>query len=120
MRDLKINSIADKGFYEKFVMSPELHVHSYYEILLSLEGGFFLNLSDSANKEIQRGNFFLIPPEMHHGTLASEEKSRKLALRFRYAKDTEKRQGESLYELFHRTMITCQDVVLSFILESFF
>ena len=98
--DLKINSIADRGFCEAFVMSPELHSHSYYEVLLALDGDFFLNLADGKRMKIRRGNFCLISPGLYHGTCALEEDSRKLALRFRYAKDAEKRVEESLIVLY--------------------
>ncbi len=112
MGDLKINSVADKGFYENFNMSPELHAHSYYEILFSVEGGFLLSLADGTCVEIQKENFCLIPPGVYHGTRGAQEDARKLALRFRYAKDSERRREESLFDLFHGTMEACGEVIL--------
>ncbi|MBR2353495.1 MAG: helix-turn-helix domain-containing protein [Clostridia bacterium] len=112
--DLRISSIADQGFYKHYAMSPELHTHSYYEILFSLEGGFFLNLSDGMGREIPVGSFCLIPPGMYHGTRAGGTASQKLALRFRYTKDTEGREGESLYERFHRVLKEERQTVLFF------
>ena len=114
MGDLRINSVADRGFYEEFNMSPELHVHSYYEILFSLCGSFLLNFSDGNKRELRGGDLCLIPPGVYHGTSACEDGSRKLALRFRYERATEEKSGESLYGLFHRTLSATEEVVCFF------
>ena len=112
MGDLKISSVADQGFYDNFTMAPELHTHSYYEILFSLEGGFFLDLADGACKEVRMGDVCLIPPGVYHGTRSCGDTSKKLALRFRYVREAGQTQSGSLYEIFHRAMTACEDVIL--------
>jgi AraC-like DNA-binding protein len=95
-------------------MSPELHTHSYYELLISLEGSFFLDLSDGDCKELRSGDFCLIPPGVYHGSRPAGENSKKLALRFRYVRESKQEQRGSLYEMFHRAMKACEDVILFF------
>ena len=109
MGDLKISSVADLGFFKAFQMSPELHAHSYYEILLALEGGLYLALSDGEGRTLGIGDLCLIPPGVYHGTCPLEESSKKLALRFRY--ERESGNDEALYRRFCGTLSACKDVI---------
>ncbi len=110
--DLHLCSVPDRGFYQSFGMSPELHAHSYYEILFSTQGGFFVDLSDGTVIDVSMGDLCLIPPGQYHGTRAVSEDTKKLALRFHYVKGTDSRGKESVWELFHRAMSACDRAIL--------
>lgn len=110
--DLHLCSVPDRGFYQSFGMSPKLHAHSYYEILFSTQGEFFVDTSDGTVMEVGVGDLCLIPPGHYHGTRAGSENSQKLALRFHYSKRTDSRGKESVYVPFHRAMSACYSAIL--------
>jgi AraC-like DNA-binding protein len=104
--DLCIHTVPDKGFYQRFDMSPQLHSHIYYELFFSVKDGFFLDFSEPEDRmEIGEGELCLLQPGVYHGTRPCTEHSKKLALRFRYFRLEENvGKGESLYEIFHKAM----------------
>ncbi len=105
--DLKISTVLDQGFFQMFGMSPELHSHSYYELLFPLDDGLGVELAQGEIKRVETGTFCLIPPGIYHGTRSIEEGSRKLAIRFRYARHTEGDKEASVYEQFHKALSAC-------------
>lgn len=107
--DLCIHTVPDKGFYRQYDMSPQLHAHSYYELLFSIEDGFLLDFSEMGEgMTLCVGELCLVPPGIYHGTRPRTEHSKKLALRFRYFRLEEERgrTRESLYEIFHQAMLS--------------
>lgn len=110
--DLKINSVFDRGFLNVFGMFPELHTHSYYELLFAVDDGFFVELEKSDSLYVESGGFCLIPPEFFHGTRPASEKSRKLAIRFRFTKDFDASSDISVYQSFYNAMKNCKSAVV--------
>ena len=105
--DLSVKTVFDSGFYDDFDMAPDLHAHGYYELLFSLEEGFLLELADGETVNIPTGASCLIPPGTYHGTRQLGERSKKLALRFRYVEEPEE-CGESLYFQFDKAFSKCK------------
>lgn len=110
--DLKISSILDQGFFQMFGMSPELHSHSYYELLFPADGGFGIELTQREQKRVDKGFFCLIPPGIYHGTYPTSEHSKKLAIRFRYDRIAETEGKVSVYERFHQALSSCREISL--------
>lgn len=110
--DLKINSVFDRGFLNVFGMFPELHTHSYYELLFAVDDGFFVELEKSDSVYVKSGEFCLIPPEFFHGTRPVSEKSKKLAIRFRFTKDFDISHEPSAYHSFYKSMKNCNSAIV--------
>lgn len=92
LEDLRIRSVLDTGFFSEFQTTPEIHAHSYFELMISLEGKLPLKLSDSTLLCAEEGELCLIPPMVYHSTCSDDVK--KLALRF-YCEQIPEVQGDS-------------------------
>lgn len=92
LEDLRIRSVLDAGFFAEFQTTPEIHAHSYFELMIVLEGKLTLKLSDGTLLCAEEGELCLIPPMVYHSTCSDHVK--KLALRF-YCEQLPNFQGES-------------------------
>lgn len=98
IEDMKISSVLDKGFFGGFETSPEMHSHSFFELLFALEGDLRIQLLNGRLLSIPPKSFCLILPTVYHSTHISENHEKKLALGFQIEKsDTSSRH--SFYEL---------------------
>lgn len=112
LEDLQIRSILDTGFFHEFEMSPDIHSHAYYELLIGLDEGFQLELSDRNAVKVEAGSCFLIPPGVYHATGQTGSNSRKLAIRFEYMCSEEGKTKDSLYEFWDKAMKRQESVIL--------
>lgn len=80
--DIRIRTVLDTGFVNLFQMSADTHAHAYYELLVSTETEFYVDLSDGRELLVTPGSVCLLPPGTYHRTRKAGEDSRMLALRF--------------------------------------
>ena len=90
-------------------MSIEPHSHGYFEILYTIEDGFFLDLSHGITKEMTTLDVCLLPPATYHCTRQRSIQSKKLALRFHYSKAGKTDNSSSLYQIFDTVISSCKE-----------
>ena len=84
--DLELYTAPDMAFERAFTVSPKIHSHPYYEVLISIEGRLTVKLLDNRAIELEQGSLCIIPPNCYHCTCADKEMPKKLGVRFSYAK----------------------------------
>ena len=84
--DLELHTVMDEAFYGSFTLSPQMHSHPYFEIIMSVAGCFSIDLLDGTSIVMQEGDLCVIPPESIHGTCPIDSSPEKLAVRFSYRK----------------------------------
>ena len=102
---MKISSVLDKGFFGGFEFSPEMHSHTFFELLFALEGDLRIRLLNGRLLSIPEKSFCLIRPTIYHSTHKSENHEKKLALGFQIEK-TEASTKHSFYELCTKSLQT--------------
>lgn len=95
--DCSIQSVLDTGFLAQFQTSPEIHFHTYYEFLISLDGELEILLNNRERIALSENTICLIPPQLWHATARGSDEIRKLAIRFSISQNTEKESKESVY-----------------------
>ena len=98
IEDMNISSVLDKGFGGDFEISPELHSHTFFELLFALEGNLQIELLNGERISVPENNFCLIPPMIYHSTHKTVAYEKKLALGFQIEK-AEASSGFSFFEL---------------------
>ena len=84
--DIEIYTAPDMGFMGSFGVTPKIHSHPYYEIIVVIEGRLRICVLDDADIELEKGNLCVIPPNCYHSTNAYEGQAKMLALRFSYCR----------------------------------
>ena len=84
--DIEIYTAPDMGFVGSFAVTPKIHSHPYYEIIVVIEGRLRICLLDDGDIELEKGNFCVIPPKCYHSTNADEVQVKMLAIRFSYGR----------------------------------
>lgn len=84
--DIEIYTAHDMGFMGSFGVTPKIHSHPYYEIIVVIEGRLRICVLDDADIELEKGNLCVIPPNCYHSTNAYEGQAKMLALRFSYGR----------------------------------
>lgn len=98
IEDMKISSVLDKGFFGGFETSPEMHSHTFFELLFALEGTLRIQLLNGKILSVPEKSFCLIRPTVYHSTHKTGSHEKKLALGFQIEKiDTNTKP--SFYEL---------------------
>ena len=82
--DLELHTVMDEAFYGSFTLSPQMHSHPYFEIIMSVAGCFSIDLLDGTSIVMQEGDLCVVPPECIHGTCPIDPSPEKLAVRFSY------------------------------------
>lgn len=84
IEDLHIEAVLDGGFSgAATTLSTRVHAHTYYELIICLDGTYYIELTDGSTLPMNTDAVCLIPPGVYHLTYAAQEKARKLAIRFR-------------------------------------
>ena len=84
--DIEIYTAPDMGFMGSFGVTPKIHSHPYYEIIVVIEGRLRICLLDDADIELEKGKLCVIPPNCYHSTNAYEGQAKMLAIRFSYGR----------------------------------
>lgn len=84
LKDIQLNTILDTGFFSAFTFSPAIHSHPCYEFIAAVSGEFHIETLSGEPIKMTPGKICLIPPGLHHGTIADGEDAEKLAVRFSY------------------------------------
>ena len=84
--DIEIYTAPDMGFMGSFGVTPKIHSHPYYEIIVVIEGRLRICVLDDADIELEKGNLCVIPPNCYHSTNAYEGQAKMLAIRFSYCR----------------------------------
>lgn len=84
--DIEIYTAPDMGFMGSFGVTPKIHSHPYYEIIVVIEGRLRICVLDDADIELEKGNLCVIPPNCYHSTNAYEGQAKMLAIRFSYGR----------------------------------
>lgn len=84
--DIEIYTAPDMGFMGAFGVTPKIHSHPYYEIIVVIEGSLRICLLDDADIDLEKGNLCVIPPNCYHSTNAYEGQAKMLAIRFSYCR----------------------------------
>ncbi len=84
--DLEIFTAPDMGFVGSFSVTPKIHSHPYYEIIVVIEGKLRIGLLDDEDIELEKGSLCVIPPKCYHSTYAEGELTQMLAIRFSYGR----------------------------------
>ena len=100
IEDLQVQTIPDQGFFTAFDDAPTMHSHAYFELLLAMEGDFYLELPDGKRRSVAEGGFCLIAPTQYHATRGASPDSKKLGIRFLYDRCDEADGAESVYLAF--------------------
>ena len=108
IEDMKISSVLDKGFFGGFETSPEMHSHTFFELLFALEGNLRIQLLNGRILSVPEKSFCLIRPTVYHSTHKSENHNKKLALGFQIEK-TAPGAKPSFYELCIKSLKTAAD-----------
>lgn len=84
--DLELYTAPDMGFMGMFSVTPKIHSHPYYEIIVALEGRLSIKLLDNQAVELDGGELCILPPKCYHSTCAEEGMPKMLAVRFGYGR----------------------------------
>lgn len=84
--DLEIYTAPDMGFVGTFEVTPKIHSHPYYEIIVVIDGKLRIGLLDNDSIELEKGRLCVIPPKCYHSTGSDGELPRMLAIRFSYGR----------------------------------
>lgn len=87
--DLVIRTVVEKHGFEGGDVSPEIHAHAYYELLISMEGEMCVELDDGARILLQCNDICLIPPNRFHCTHRATVAPKMLGIRFFYQQGDE-------------------------------
>ncbi len=99
--DLEIYTAPDMGFVGSFAVTPKIHSHPYYEIIVVIEGKLRIGLLDDEDIELEKGGLCVIPPKCYHSTCAEGGLPKMLAIRFSYGRVS----GDGrIYDVFCRAL----------------
>ena len=84
--DIEIYTAPDMGFMGAFGVTPKIHSHPYYEIIVVIEGRLKICLLDDADIDLEKGIICVIPPNCYHSTNAYKGQAKMLAIRFSYGR----------------------------------
>ncbi len=104
LSDVELNTVMDTGFLGIYAMTPELHSHAYFELLISINGEYRIDFTDGESIKMTPGKLCLIPPSCYHCTVGVSEKPEKLAVRFSYRQRSESAGAASLFASFDSTL----------------
>lgn len=99
--DLRIETVISSDGLIGGDVSHAIHAHAYYELLVALEGDFFVELADGERVMLTKDSACLISPDTYHCTRRNQTLPRLLGIRFYYS------QGEgipSIYDSFDREL----------------
>lgn len=111
VEDLRIQSMLDMGFVTEFSTTPNVHAHSCYELLITLEGELSLLLSDGTSLCVEKDQLCIIPPMLYHSTRLDSVK--KLAIRFSCERLTTPIDTPSIYDAWYPLLLFPDPIVLS-------
>ena len=97
--NLQLSAVLDKGFISDFDSATTMHFHSYYELLICLEGEILLETENGEKIKIKENSLCVLPPRFYHTTISSPPPAKKLGLRFNYTKDVDFSASKSTYNL---------------------
>lgn len=84
--DLELYTAPDMGFMGRFSVTPKIHSHPYYEVIVVLEGRLSIKLLDNQAISLEEGEMCILPPKCYHSTCAEDGMPKMLAIRFSYGK----------------------------------
>lgn len=85
--DLCFEAVLDHGFMGDYSFSADMHSHPYYELILAASGAVWIEPALSAPLCLKEGQACLLTPGSYHRVLAADSTSKKLAVRFHYARE---------------------------------
>ncbi len=106
--DCSVQAVLGAGFLSQFRTSPEIHFHTYYELLIALDGELEILLSDRKKVSLNENTLCLIPPQVWHATMQQRDGHRKLAIRFLISQNNENEAENSVYRLVSSAMTAHQ------------
>ena len=80
--DLLIRTVVDESCFEGGGVSPEIHSHAYYELLIALDGEMGVELANGTRITLQRDDICLLPPDCFHCTHRTNGEPNMLGIRF--------------------------------------
>lgn len=99
--DLRIETVISSEGLIGGDVSYEIHAHAYYELLVALEGDFFVELADGEQIMLTKDSACLISPDTYHCTRRNQMLPRLLGIRFYYSRGD---GTPSIYDSFDREL----------------
>lgn len=99
--DLRIETVISSEGLIGGEVSNSVHAHAYYELLVALEGDYFVELAEGERVVLTKDSACLISPDTYHCTRRNQTIPRVLGIRFYYSR------GEgtpSIYDSFDREL----------------
>lgn len=78
--DLELYTATDM----RFSVTPKIHSHPYYEIIVVIDGRLTIKLLDNQAIEIEKGSLCILPPRCYHSTCSKEDLTKMLGIRLSY------------------------------------
>ena len=97
--DLQINTVLDRGFVSDFEADSDMHFHSFYELLVCIEGECTVEVDTAEKITLSENTLCLIPPRLYHITSTASKDYKKIGLRFTLSKIVKKSDSKSTHEL---------------------
>ena len=79
---LQLEVILDNGVLNHYSLSPTIHAHTYYELILCQQGTIYIESPDGSALKLTTPEVCLIPPGVYHRLRCAEPFDQKLAIRF--------------------------------------
>lgn len=97
--DLCIEFVLDTGFVNEFEIVSQTHSHPCYELIVSIDGEFYITFPEREPLHIKTGDICLIPPGVYHCMHGISPDPRKLAIRFTLTKRLTSEKDCGLYDM---------------------
>ena len=82
IEDLHMEAVLGSGFWGNYLFAPDIHSHTYFELMMCCSGSFSLALGDGSAVFMDTDCVCLIPPGVYHRSRDISPEARKLAIRF--------------------------------------
>ena len=109
--NLGVHSVLDNGFIQSSEVAPEVHSHTFYELLITTEGAIGIDIySRSTLNEVytvKKGSACILPSETYHCTRALTPDTEKPALRFCCIPSANPKVNDSALALYNRSLYKC-------------